>query len=393
MAGVAIGVASLIVVLSVMNGFYDFVQDLLTASDPHIRIESVEGGLAQSDSLLRVVKSQALVTNAASMIQGQALLLHDGLGGDVNKVVIVKGVQAEDYERLRPAVFESVSGSKELGRREGHPGLIVGRDLADRLLLRQETELGSASRVSILSAPGLEQLLTQLWAIPTSPSFDVRGIYDLGTITDESVVYVDIDEARRLFRLSGMVTSIEVELSDLNKASDVKKRLEAILPVGQYRVQTWYDLQRSQYSVMKIEKWAASFILMLIVLVAAFNIIGSLTMVVIEKRRDVGVLMAMGVKKSSVRRIFLYEGVLLGVIGTGIGLVVGLTLVWLQGAFELVPLARAESFLIDAYPVAARPLDIVLIVVAAVGLCILASLYPAARAASVLPATAIAADG
>jgi lipoprotein-releasing system permease protein len=154
-------------------------------------------------------------------------------------------------------------------------------------------------------------------------------------------------------------------------------------------VQTWYDLQRSLYDVMRLEKWGASFVLALIIVVAAFNIVGSLTMIVIEKRRDLGALQAMGASRRDIRRIFLLEGALVGVIGSGVGLVLGLGLALAQQHFGLVPLAGAEAFIIDAYPVAVRWGDVALIVVVAVGLCAAASVYPAARASAVEPAQAV----
>jgi len=157
-------------------------------------------------------------------------------------------------------------------------------------------------------------------------------------------------------------------------------------------VETWYDLKKSLYDVMQLEKWGASAILMLIVLVAAFNIVGSLTMVVIQKRRDVGVLQAMGVSRKDIRAIFLVEGLFIGVLGTGVGLALGLGLALLQKYFELVPMAQAESFLIDAYPVSVLWTDVVLVASIALGLCVLASLYPAARAAAIEPAQAIQMD-
>ena len=162
-----------------------------------------------------------------------------------------------------------------------------------------------------------------------------------------------------------------------------------MLPEGRFEVLTWYDLQKALYDVMRLEKWGASLILALIIIVAAFNIVGSLTMVVIEKRRDLGVLQAMGVSRRNVRRIFLLEGLFIGGIGSGFGLVLGLALCFLQKEFALVPLASAESFIIDAYPVSVELFDIAVIVTIALTLCVLAALYPAARAASVQPAVAV----
>jgi lipoprotein-releasing system permease protein len=168
--------------------------------------------------------------------------------------------------------------------------------------------------------------------------------------------------------------------------------LEEQLDTEAFTVQTWYDLKKSLYDVMQLEKWGASAILMLIVLVAAFNIVGSLTMVVIQKRRDVGVLQAMGVSRNNIRAIFLAEGLLIGVLGTGLGLILGLGLAMLQKYFEVVPMAQAESFLIDAYPVSIHWADVALVTAIAMGLCMLASLYPAARAASIEPAQAVQMD-
>src|SRR5690606_32729920 len=160
-----------------------------------------------------------------------------------------------------------------------------------------------------------------------------------------------------------------------------------------FQVLTWYDLQRSLYDVMELEKWGASIILALIIVVAAFNIVGSLTMIVIEKQRDVGVLQAMGVSRRNIRRIFLTEGALVGLVGTAIGLTLGLSLAFLQKRFELVPLADPESFMIDAYPVSVHFGDILWISAVAVGLCVLAGVYPAIRAATVQPARAVQVDG
>ncbi len=390
--GVAVGVTSLIVVLSVMNGFYDFVQDLLTSTDPDLRIEAVRGSLADADSLIEIVLAAPQVQTATPMVSGKALVQRVGQGGEVNKVVIVRGVDAVGYKAIRPGVTNTVAGAFDLERREGRPGVVVGFDLSERLGLLPAGSSREATRMRLLSAPALERSLTQLWP-SAERSFEVRGLYDLQQISDESVVYVSIVDAQALFRMGTKVSSIEVKLNKLGDSSTVKKNLESSLDAARYRVSTWYDLQRAQYDAMKVEKYAASMILALIIVVAAFTIVGSLTMVVIEKRRDIGVLQALGVSRRNVRKIFLFEGILLGAIGTTVGLVVGLGLVWVQGTFDLVPLAGAESFLIRAYPVAVRPTDIMLIVVVALLLTVGASIYPAFRAASVQPASAIASDG
>ena len=390
--GVGVGVTALIVVLSVMNGFYDFVQELLTASDPDVRIEASAGAIANPDSVLGVVISLPHVESATPMVSGKALIRRVDDSGDVNKVVIVHGVDSSGVAAIRPEVVETIAGYFDLSRRDGRSGVIVGFDLSERMGMLPGGLRRSAARVQLLSAPAIERTLTQLWPA-AERVFEVRGVYDLRRVTDESVVYVGLADAQQLFRMGSSVSSIEISARRLKDSAAVKRSVQDALGTERFRVSTWYDLQRAQYDAMKVEKWAASMILALIIVVAAFTIVGSLTMVVIEKRRDVGVLQAMGVTRRNIRRIFLIEGFLLGSIGTGVGLLFGLGLVWLQARFELVPLAGADSFLISAYPVAVRFGDVAAVVVVALALAMLASVYPAFRAASVEPASAIASDG
>ena len=389
MTGVTLGVASLIVVLSVMNGFYDFVRDLLVSVDPHVRIVNAEQRtLADADSLLRIARSAEHVRVAAPYVEGRALLLPPG-GKASPQVVQVRGVDPATVKQTAPAM---AAGRFDLGRgSEGVPGLAMDVSLGQGLGLVPGRS-GSSSTVGLLSAPAVERTLTQVFASPPVQRFAVRGLFEMRAATDRQRVFVGLNQAQRLFRTGGQVTGIDLRLDNLERAGTVKAQLQQALPASRYKVQTWYDLQQSLYDVMRLEKWGASAILGLIVIVAAFNIVGSLTMVVIEKRRDVGVLQAMGVSKQNVKRIFLLEGALIGAVGTGLGLVLGLGLALLQQQFKLVPMAQAESFLINAYPVSIQPLDVVLIAVVAFGLCVLAALYPASRAASIEPARAVQMD-
>ena len=388
-AGVALGVMALIVVLSVMNGFYDIVRTLLVSFDPHVRIEAVEGrGLTNADSLLRVARGLEHVESAAAYVEGKALLTYEG-APDETQVVVVRGVRAGAFaDTLNAAMEATTGGSFDLGRVGGRAGIVLGTSLGLRLGLYPETTPGSGSRVALLSAPGIERVLTQPLGLPPLQPFVVRGLYELEPVYDASHVFIELGEAQRLFRMAGEVSGVELRLDDLERAEGVKAVLEQRLG-AEVRVQTWYDLQRSLYDVMRLEKWGASFVLALIIVVAAFNIVGSLTMIVIEKRRDLGALQAMGASRRDIRRIFLLEGVLVGVIGSGVGLALGLGLAFAQQQFGLVPLAGAESFIIDAYPVAVRGGDVALIVLVAVGLCAAAAVYPAARAAAVEPAQAV----
>ncbi len=390
MTGVTLGVAALIVVLSVMNGFYDVVRDLLVSLDPHVRVVSAEGqGVTSADSLLQLARETKHVSTAAPYVEGKALLLRRG-GNGGNRVVRVRGIDASIMETTAPTM---AMGTFDLSQySDGTPGIVLNRTLGQRMGAIPGRGTQSASVVGLLSAPAIEHTLTTVFASPPVRRFEVRGLFQVRGASEKKRVFVALPRAQRLFRMEDRVTGIDLRLDNLERAGAVKAALQQKLDADRYTVQTWYDLQKSLYDVMQLEKWGASAILGLIVIVAAFNIVGSLTMVAIEKRSDVGALQAMGVSQADVRRIFLFEGALIGAVGTGLGLVLGLGLAFLQKYYEVVPMAQAESFLIDAYPVAVQPLDVIVIALSAFGLCVLASLYPAARAAAIEPARAVHLD-
>ncbi|MFB6273220.1 MAG: ABC transporter permease [Salinibacter sp.] len=390
MTGVILGVAALIVVLSVMNGFYDFVRDLLVSLDPHVRVVSAEGqGVANADSLLRLARDTKHVTAAAPYVEGKALLLTRDRKAS-NQVVRVRGVAPSMMRTTAPPM---AMGRFDLSKNpSGTPGIVLNRRLGQRVAAIPKRSAKATQSVGLLSAPAIERTLTNVFSSPPIRQFEVRGLFQVQGASEQKSVFISLSQAQRLFHTEGRVTGIDLRLDNLERAGAVKAALQQKLDADRYTVRTWYDLQKSLYDVMRLEKWGASAILGLIVIVAAFNIIGSLTMVVIEKRSDIGALQAMGVSQSNVRRIFLYEGALIGAVGTGLGLVLGLGLAFLQKYYKLVPMAQAQSFLIEAYPVAVRPLDVVLIAIVSFGLCVLAALYPATRAASIEPARAVHMD-
>ncbi len=396
-AGVAVGVAALVIVLSVMNGFYDVVRDLLVSYDPHVRIEAADGGsLDRADALAALAREEPGVVSASPFVEGKALLATPD-GGTLNQVVVVRGI---DPRAVDAEVEHSIrDGAFDLARRNGAAGIVLGSALAINtgVYAGDSGEGGGVeiegSRVTLLSAQALERAV-QLYpfGLPDQRAFTVRGTFALEPTYDETHVFVALEEAQRLFQIPGRVTGVDLRLADLGDAAavrdDLQDRLDVAYP-GRFSVKTWFDLQGSLYSVMKLEKWAASAILALIIVVAAFNIVGALTMIVIEKQRDLGALQAMGVSRRDVRRIFLLEGLLVGGVGAGIGLVLGLGISLAQQTFGIVKLAEAGSFVIDAYPIAIRPLDVGLTVLVAVGLCALAAVYPASRAAAIDPARAV----
>ncbi len=384
--GITVGVALLIVVMSVLNGFFDVVRDLLVSFEPHVRIESATGDpLSYPDSLLMRSVHLPEVTAAYPFIEGKALLSYES-SAKANKVVIVQGLDFQQPQVVQLFKNRLVSGTTDLRRHEnGLPGILISQRLGNRLGLFPATFGRGTTRLALLSAEGMEQMLINPFAPPPLLQFEIRGWYEAEGISDESYVFIDLVEAQRLFRMPDAVTGFELRLRSTEQAAAVKEQLRQRLPSERYHIETWYDRHRALYRVMRMEKWGAVAILTLIILVAGFNIVGSLTMVTIEKRRDIGILQAMGVSRQTIRQIFLLEGLLIGGIGAAIGLTIGLFLVWLQATYQIVPILGAEAFIIDAYPVSLQFTDVGIVTLLALLLSTLASLYPAIRAAAIEP--------
>jgi lipoprotein-releasing system permease protein len=263
--------------------------------------------------------------------------------------------------------------------RDRKPGVIMHEQLRSELLLSVHDE------IALLSAAGMRKALTQI-TVPRTYRFDVRGAYTLQQIADNPKVFVDIDAARRLFNARNSISGIDIKLTNNEDAARIKEKLEEELG-STYKISTWYDLQKPLYDVMYLEKWGAYIILMIIVVVAVLNIIGSLTMIVIQKRRDIGILISMGYSKASIKAIFRKQGLYIGLIGCGIGGLLGFFLCWLQAEFGLIKLSSA--FIIDAYPVDLQILDVTIILLGSLGLCLAASWFPSKRASEIQPAEAV----
>ena len=386
--GVSLGVAALIVVLSVMNGFYVFVRDMLVSVNPHLTIESVESaGLTDADSIIASASKISGVSGAFAFVEGKALVLHDG-SGSTNIIVRARGIDLRT--RKGSGVEEHVfMGTTDLDRVDGKPGMLISSGLANRLDLSPASGSLRASRVSLLSPSGLERSVTRVIGAPPLKTFEIRGVYELQSAFDESYVFIDFREAQTLFGLGQSVSAIEIRLEDYKMADKIKPALEKVVG-STAKVETWYESQQALYDVMRLEKRGAAFILYLIVIVAAFTVVGSLTMIVVEKRKDIAVLKSLGMTDVRVRQLFLLEGFLVGIIGTTVGLLVGLGISVAQDKLELVPMAERGSFLLDAYPVAIQFGDVATIAIAAIVLCVAASVYPARRASRITPAAALA---
>lgn len=375
--GVTIGTAVLIIVLSVFNGFFNVIKGLLLNNDPHVRIESVEGDAFHFNKKLKhELQSIPQIKTVAPYVAGKALLAVDQ---NRNRVVNVRGMAMSSYKKMTNIEKSITQGTLSLAVRDHRPGMLISNRLKSQMGLLQ------GSQVALLSAEGMQHALTQ-FTVPKTVRLDVRGLYSITQIVDVPPVYISLRAAQQLFNHRGAITGIDIRLHNSKQAKVVQQRLQKRLG-EQFKILTWYDLKKPMYDVMRLEKWGAYLILMIIVLVAVLNIIGSLTMIVIQKNRDIGVLLTMGYTPGDIKKIFLKQGFLIGLIGCGLGGALGLLLSWLQKVYGLVELSG--SFIINAYPVSIQAGDVLLVLAGSLVLCLLASWFPAKRAATVEPADAV----
>ena len=376
--GVTVGVAALISVLSVFNGFNKYQLDILTGFDPHIRIESASGGtVTDYKSLIEKVKNQTGVAAIAPFTINKGVISSK----KNNVVVFVKGVDESKIGELSDVKDKTTIGDFEFKDSDEAGGIVLGGTLAAKL------EARVLDTITVMSPVGMERALTQI-VTPKTLRFVVRGIYDSNNREyDKLYSFISLSKSQSLYDLGNSVNGIEMRLDNIDKSDEVKGKLSAIL--GQaYRVNSWYDLHEDLYSVMKVERWTAFIILSLIIAVASFSIIGSLTMTVIEKRRDIGILKAMGTPNGSIIKIFMFEGILIGIYGTIIGCLLGLAVCLLQIEYKLFPL-DSMVYSIDALPIDIRYTDFIFVGLCAMLLSFFASLYPALRAARQEPIKAI----
>jgi lipoprotein-releasing system permease protein len=376
--GITVGVAALIIVLSVFNGFNSVVTQVLVGFDPHLKIESARGrSMELTDTLEAVLSRNRSVAGWGPYVTGKALLMTSSQ----NRVVQVTGVVDSTIGNVSGVKSKIVLGDFLFDDSATQSGIVLGLTLADRL----GTTVGS--ELTVVSPVGFDALLLQ-FGQPLMRRCRVVGIYDSNNKDyDAHYAFISLEAARKLFDMRSAVSGIDMRLHSINDADAVQQNLRQRLGDG-YQVATWYDLHKDLYSVMKIERWSAYIILCLIVCVATFNMLGSLTMGVIEKRRDIGVLKALGATHKSIIRLFMFEGILVGTIGTVLGTGIGLLACYMQIRYQLFPL-DPNIYIIPAIPVELRWSDFVVIPFASMMLSAMAALYPARRAARLDPVEAI----
>ena len=382
-AGVAVGVTALLTVLAVMNGFENEIQSRIAGTDAHVIVlGETAAGVADAGRLAARLRSQPGVAGVAPFTYTKAMAIHDGL----TEGLVVKGVDlgAERGVTTVGAHIRPPLDSIPRFTPAGEPGIVLGSELAARLAAHV------GDRIVLASLAGGQR--SALGVVPKLRAFRLVGIFTSGLYTyDSSFGFTSIGAAQDLFELGDAVTGIEIRLVDMFDAPAAANRLLATLGQPSLRANNWIELNRNLFTWMKLEKAVMFVILALIVLVAAFNIVSTLFMVVLEKRRDIGVLKSLGASRLAILQVFLCEGILIGGLGTGIGAALGAVLI---AALRRYPFVRlpGDVYFIERLPVRPEAGDFAAVILAALSLCLAAALYPAWRASLLDPVAAIRRD-
>ena len=382
--GVAAGVASLIIALAITNGMRRDLQERLVGSTSHVDLMRIAGdGIRNWRPLLERLRQMPHVTAAAPGLYGQVLISRGARSGGA----LIKGVIPTDEKTVGDLLQNMSSGSaKELEPLasgavavQGLPPIVIGQDMADNL----GAKVGDG--VVVISPQGE---LTPLGPVPQYKKFQVVGIFKSGFYQyDSSYAFARLSDMQRLFGEPDLISVISFKVDDLYHADRVGRAIEDEAGKG-FQTTNWMEQNRELFRALRLEQIVTFIILALIVCVAALNILIALTMMVMEKTRDIAVLMSFGVRADQVRRIFLLQGLLISVIGTVLGLILGYGLSWLGGHYRFIHL-DAAVYSIDYLPFAPRLLDAVIVATVSLGVSLIATLYPSGSAAKVLPAEAL----
>lgn len=380
--GVSVGVMALIVVIGVMSGLQTDLREKILGANAHgMVLEIGEAVRMESwESVLRRVRDDPDVTAAAPFIYTEVGL--NVPGGSYSEGAVLRGLAGDSVALAVTEVDENlVQGTLPFVETEsGRPGIVLGASLAQRL------NLYPGKNVTVVSFQGAE--LTPTGIQPQLRLFEVTGIFETGLYQyDTKFAYVDLGQAQSLLRMDRAVTGVEFNVRDPWESGEVASRLRDSLGFP-YSVDDWQRQNASLFSALKLEKFAMGIILLLIVLVASFNIVSTLIMVVTDKVREIGILRAMGLSASDITRVFVLQGTVIGLVGTTVGTGLGLFLSWLLDRYQFITLP-GDVYFIDRLPVDTNVLDVGLIVLASLAISFLATIYPARRASEYTPVEAI----
>jgi lipoprotein-releasing system permease protein len=379
--GVMIGVMTLNVVMAVMTGFEETLRDRLLGINAHVALVKSGDQLRDYEKLVEQVRQANGVVAASPTIYGQVMLT----SGPRVSGVVVRGIdpdrvnQVVDIERyIKEGSLQSLKQQQPVRTGERTvllPGVIIGARLANQLGVFPGSPL---QVVSPLGSP------TAIGVIPKVRRFVVVGIFDSGmSEIDSTLIYMNLADAQKFFELGDAVTNIEIRVQDVYRAQGVAQDIQRRLGFP-YLTEDWSRLWPNLFSALRLEKTVYFLVLLLMVLIGAFNIISTLIMVVMEKRKDIAILQSMGATRESIRRIFLIKGCVIGIVGTFLGVLLGLTISVLIQEYRFIELPK-DVFLISTVPVRIYLSNFTLVALASLLVCLVASIYPARQAAKLDP--------
>ena len=382
-AGVAVGVTALIVVLAVMNGFQDDLRTRILGITSHVVVGSFNGAFSDYQTLMKEVEKEPGVVAATPFVYAQVMI---SSGKNVSGAIL-RGIDPQTAAKviniqenmLRGNLGDLRSEPPSASGSSGQQGIILGVELCNNLGIRQ------GEWVTIISPSGR---LTPMGQVPKSKLFQVVGIIQSGMYEyDNTLAYISLSAAQQFLGIGDTVSGVEMRLDDIYQARQIAEALRSRLGLP-YWVRDWMQMNRNLFSALKLEKVVMFIILTLIILVAAFNIVSSLIMLVMEKTRDIAILKAMGATTASIRKIFVMEGFLIGTSGTLLGLLGGFVLCSLLKKYQFIELPR-DVYYISTLPVKMEAMDVGMIALAAILISLVATLYPSRQAAKLDPAEAL----
>ena len=390
-AGVAAGVAALIIALAITNGMRNDLQGRLLGASAHVDLMRVQSdGIRNWQPLVESLRHVPHVTAAAPGIYGQVLVSRGPRAG----FALIKGIVPAEERTVSSLLDTITAGSArdlepEAATEQALPGqsqinvpyppLVLGKDIAETI--------GAQVGDSVLVTSPLGEL-TPLGLAPKYQRVRVVAIFHSGFYQyDAAMAFMRLSDAQRLFSEPDLLSVISFKVDDLYRAPEIGRAIEQAAGKG-YMTTNWMETNRELFRALKLEQVVTFIIIALIVIVAALNILIALTMMVMEKTRDIAVMMSFGVEPAQVRRIFLLQGFLISVIGTVLGLALGYLAAWAGGHYHFIHLS-AEVYSIDTLPFAPRPLDGLIVSVVSIGISLLATLYPSSAASRILPAEAL----
>ncbi len=376
--GVCLGVASLIVVIGVMNGFSHDLRDKIVGVNAHVIVSSFSSPLRDYQEIEKQALAVPGVVGATPFVYSEVMLSTPrGVKG-----LVLRGIDPTTAGNVLSLAKDMQKGSlQSLAEAKPLPGIIVGSELAKRL------GLFVGARVNLLSPAGKK---TSAGFVPTVKIFRVVGIFRTGMYEyDSSLGYVSVASAQKLIGLAAdQVTGVELRLDNIDHAEPITLELRKVLSGRPLYVRNWMEMNTNLFAAMKLEKTAMFIILVMIVLVGSFSIVTTLVMLVMKKRRDISILMSLGATKERIQRIFLLQGTIIGGLGTLLGYAVGIPLSLLLEKYQFIQLPK-NVYPVDTLPVLLDPLDLTMIGVCAFMLCFLTTLYPARKASQLDPVEAL----